>query len=161
MALERKIVLKEGLGDLKFGLDIDQVMSLLGNPTEAETIGEDLEIPTTVLHYQELGLSLFFDYPVTYNSNLGMPWENTSQFSQASDKEVLICMDLSTLNVELFGEKIIDYSSQQIVKLMVANNIVSQTMDEEAWGEKRISFEDYAIDFFFFEDKLTSINFGK
>jgi hypothetical protein len=161
MNIKKNIVLKQGLGELKFGLSIEQVVLLLGDPTEVETIGEDLEMPTTVLHYAELDLSLFFDYATQYNKDLGMPWEQTTQLSQTTDKEVLICIDVEAEDTELFGEKLIGRTAQEIVKLMVANNITNQTMDEEEWGEMRVSFEDYAIDFFFVEGKLGSISFGK
>jgi hypothetical protein len=40
------------------------------------------------------------------------------------------------------------------------HNIFEQTMDKEEWGEERISYEEYAIDFFFSEDKLKSITIG-
>ncbi|MDR0789202.1 MAG: hypothetical protein LBO06_00245 [Bacteroidales bacterium] len=161
MTIEKSIVLNQGLGNLKFGMGIDEIVSLLGNPNEVETIGEDLEMPTTVLHYAELGLSLFFDYEMLYNKDLGMPWEQTTQFERPSDREILACIDIDAEDTVLFGEKVIGKSSQEIVKLMVSNGIIKQTMDKEVWGEERISFEDYAIDFFFVEDKLLSINFGK
>ena len=34
-------------------------------------------------------------------------------------------------------------------------------MDKEVWDEERISYDKYAIDFFFNEDKLESITIGR
>ena len=59
--MELRIEFTKGVGDLQFGQSISQVTELIGEPTETEQIGEDMEMPTTVLHYTETGLSLFFD----------------------------------------------------------------------------------------------------
>jgi hypothetical protein len=44
---------------------------------------------------------------------------------------------------------------------MIKNNIFNETKEKEDWGEMRISFEDYSIDFYFIDDKLVSVTFGK
>jgi hypothetical protein len=161
MALVKKIELKRGLGELLFGMNIEQIINLLGNPSEMETIGEDVEMPSILLHYENEGLSLFFDYEIVINNDLGMPWEQTSQLLQKSDVKTLVCIDIEPENIMLLGEIIDKKSPEEIVKLMVANGVMTQTMDEETWGEKRISFEDYAIDFYFVDKTLTSISVGK
>lgn len=155
------IELNQGLGNLKFGSTIDEAIDLFGKPSSVETIGEDLEMKTTLLHYENKGFSLFFDYEMIYNDHTDKPWEGVEPFSQIDDKETLTCIDINNDEVTLFGEKIIGKSSKEIINLMVSNNITNPTMDNEEWGEKRISFEDYSIDFFFVEDKLISVNFGK
>lgn len=137
--MKNEIILKEGFGELRFGMQINQVINLIGNPSEVEEIGEDLEMPATVLYYEEKGLSLFFE-------NL--------------DQEKLSCINIETEDILLFGKQIFGKTSKEIVELMRENKIFEQTMDKEEWGEERISYEEYAIDFFFLEDKLNSVTLG-
>lgn len=138
-AMKNEIILKKGFGDLLFGMQINQVISQIGNPSEVEEIGEDLEMPATVLYYEEKGLSLFFE-------NL--------------DQEKLSCINIETEDILLFGKQIFGKTSKEIVELMRENKIFEQTMDKEEWGEERISYEEYAIDFFFLDDKLNSVTLG-
>jgi hypothetical protein len=137
--MKNEIILKEGFGELRFGMQINQVINLIGNPSEVEEIGEDLEMPATVLYYEEKGLSLFFE-------NL--------------DQEKLSCINIETEDILLFGKQIFGKTSKEIVELMRENKIFEQTMDKEEWGEERISYEEYAIDFFFLDDKLNSVTLG-
>lgn len=137
--MKNEIILKEGFGELRFGMQINQVINLIGNPSEVEEIGEDLEMPATVLYYEEEGLSCFFE-------NL--------------DQEKLSCINIETEDILLFGKQIFGKTSKEIVELMRENKIFEQTMDKEEWGEERISYEEYAIDFFFLEDKLNSVTLG-
>lgn len=137
--MKNEIILKEGFGELRFEMQINQVINLIGNPSEVEEIGEDLEMPATVLYYEEKGLSLFFE-------NL--------------DQEKLSCINIETEDILLFGKQIFGKTSKEIVELMRENQIFEQTMDKEEWGEERISYEEYAIDFFFLDDKLNSVTLG-
>jgi hypothetical protein len=137
--MKNEIILKEGFGELRFGMQINQVINLIGNPSEVEEIGEDLEMPATVLYYEEKGLSLFFE-------NL--------------DQEKLSCINIETEDILLFGKQIFGKTSKEIVELMRENKIFEQTLDKEEWGEERISYEEYAIDFFFLDDKLNSVTLG-
>lgn len=132
--------LKNGIGGLLFNTPIDNAIEILGKPNDVEDIGEDIEYPTTILHYDELGLSLFY--------------EN-------NECSKLVCIDIDNEDAKLFGEKIIGRESQKIVELMVKNGIYNQNMEEEEWGEKRISFENFSVDFYFIEDKLVSVTYGK
>jgi len=137
--MNSEIILKKGFGPLTFGMDINTVINQIGKPSEVEEIGEDLEMPATVLYYEEEGISCFF--------------ENLEQ-------ERLSCINIESKEAYLFDQQIIDKTSKEIVDLMRSHNIFEQTMDKEEWGEERISYEEYAIDFFFSEDKLKSITIG-
>ena len=135
-----EIHLKEGIDELEFGSSIENIINKIGSPTEVEEMGEDIDYPTTVLHYDELGLNLFFDNN-GYNK--------------------LSCIDMDSPNANLFGEKIIGLAPRKIEELMIKNNLFNETKEKEDWGELRISFEDYSIDFYFIDEKLVSITFGK
>ena len=50
--------------------------------------------------------------------------------------------------------------SQEIIDLMMANGFEEIDEDEEEWGEKRISFDEALIDFYFESDELVTVNWG-
>ena len=50
---------------------------------------------------------------------------------------------------------------KEIVKLMVDNQYYEQDVDTEDWGERRVSFNEGNIDFYFDNDKLLSAIIGK
>jgi len=47
------------------------------------------------------------------------------------------------------------------VDLMVGNKYYEQDVDNEEWGERRITFNEGNIDFYLEEDELMSISIGK
>ena len=138
--MELEINLKEGMGELLFGSNIEDVIKKIGSPSEVEEIGEDIDYPTTILHYDDLGISLFFDI---------------------NDHIVLSCIDIDNPDLVIFGKKIIGSTPKEIENLMIENKIFNETMEKEDWGEMRISFEEYSVDFYFIDEKLVSVIFGK
>ena len=58
-------------------------------------------------------------------------------------------------------KRIFDMNERQLVELMVANKYLEQDVDEEEWGERRVSFPEGNIDFFFDEGELVSIILGQ
>ncbi len=136
MKLEIKI--KEGLGDIRFGMPVDAVVAVLGKPDDEEQIENVNNEFTTVLHYNDLDITLFFE----------------------GDPRLLACIDISNENFTLFGEDVFDLGERELVKLMVANNYAEQDVEDEDWGERRVSFPRGNIDFFFIDDVITSIIFG-
>jgi hypothetical protein len=73
----------------------------------------------------------------------------------------LACIDIDGENAILFGKSLEEYSEQAVVQLMVANKYYSEDIENESWGERRISFPEANIDFFFEDNSLTTITFGK
>ncbi len=55
-----EIVPKVGLGDLTFGMDMEKVVSALGEPEEVDNFEGDEELNAVLLHYQDKGFSVFF-----------------------------------------------------------------------------------------------------
>ncbi|MFA6805948.1 MAG: hypothetical protein WCR29_00870, partial [Bacteroidales bacterium] len=128
--MKLEIQLKKGIGELLFGSTIEEIIKEIGSPEETEVIGEDIEYPTTILHYHKIGLSLFFDN---------------------NDHSILTCIDIDSEDVEIFGKKLIGSSPREVELLMIENKIYNETKEEEDWGEMRISFEEYSIDFYFID----------
>ncbi|MDR0970786.1 MAG: hypothetical protein LBM25_00160 [Bacteroidales bacterium] len=135
-----EIELRKGIGEIAFHKNMDEIVSIIGSPTEIESIGEDMEMPTTIFHYDNLGFRLFFN-----NDSLGK----------------LSCIDLYNEESTLFNEKIFNLSPEKIILLMKKNNILSFEEEEEAWQEKRVSFHEYNVDFYFNDEKLSSVIFGE
>ena len=136
--MKMTIEIKKGIGDLHFKMPVEDVVALLGKADEVENIDNAADEPTTVLHYDDLGLTLFFE----------------------GENPELACIDVSNEECTLFGAEIFDLGERQIVDLMVKNNFAEQDVDEEDWGERRVSFPEGNIDFYIDEDELVSIVMG-
>ena len=104
--MKLEIQLKKGIGELLFGSTIENVMKQIGSADEVEDIGEDIEYPTTILHYHNLGFSLFFDN---------------------NDHSLLTCIDIDSDGVEIFGKKLIGSSPREVEELMIENKIYNET----------------------------------
>ncbi len=136
--MELTINIKQGIGDLRFKMPVEEVVALLGTADEVENIDNAADEPTTVLHYNDLGSTLFFE----------------------NENPELACIDVAHEDCMLFGEPVFDLEERQIVELMVKHNYTEQDADEEDWGERRISFPEGNIDFYFDEGELVSIILG-
>lgn len=136
MNLEIKI--KEGLGDLRFGMTEEQIAALMGRPDEVEHIENAADEPTTVLHYNDHGITLFLE----------------------GEPQVLACIDIANEECTLFGKEVFELDERELVKLMVANDYAEQDVDQEDWGERRVSFPQGNIDFYFADGEMTSIIMG-
>lgn len=133
------IELKKGIGNLMFDMTLDDVKQILGEPTEMETIDNGMEEETLVLHYDDQNLTLFFE----------------------GETKLLNCIDTDNEDTVLFGQKIYTLTEKEIAQLMIANNYFAEDIETESWGERRVTFIEGNIDFFFENDELMSVVFGK
>lgn len=136
--MEHVINIKVGFGEIVFGMPVEDVVSMLGEADEIECMENAMDEPTTILHYEDGGLTLFFE----------------------GDSPTLQCIDLSLDDSKLFGRRIFEMQEKDIVRLMVENNYCEEDADEEAWGERRISFGEANVDFFFDGGELVSVVYG-
>lgn len=136
--MEHNIILLKGLGFLHFNIPVEEAVALLGQADEVENTENAADEPTTILRYNDLGFTLFFE----------------------GENPTLACIDTSNEETSLFGEKVFDLNERQIVQLLVHNNYTEQDADEEDWGERRISFPEGNVDFYFYEGRLASIIIG-
>ena len=132
------IKLKKGLGEIEFGMPVEEVVRLLGTADEVENIDNAADESTTVLRYNDEGLTLFCE----------------------GDNPTLACIDVANEECTLFGQKVFDLDERDLVKLMVDNNYSEQDVDEEDWGERRVTFPEGNIDFYLDEDELISVILG-
>lgn len=133
------IELKKGIGNLTFDMALEDVKQILGEPTEMETIDNGMEEETLVLHYDDQNLTLFFE----------------------GETKLLNCIDTDNEDTVLFGQKIYTLTEKEIAQLMIANNYFAEDIETESWGERRVTFIEGNIDFFFENDELMSVVFGK
>ncbi|MGX8712199.1 MAG: hypothetical protein ACSW8I_00750 [bacterium] len=119
-------------------MPVEEIVNLLGTADEVENIDNAADESTTVLRYNDLGLTLFCE----------------------GDNPTLACIDVANEDSTLFGEQMFDMDERQVVALMVKNKYTEQDVDEEDWGERRVTFPEGNIDFYFDEGELVSIILG-
>lgn len=139
--LKLEIGLLDGLDELKFGDSPETVKNLLGEPVEIEDIGEEVDedLDTILWSYDELGLTVFFE---------------------GKNNHVLSCFETDNEATTLFGKKLFSLDENAIIELMKENGLTMMDAEEEEWGEKRVSFDEALIDFYFQKNKLVTVNWG-
>ena len=130
---------KEGFGEIKFGESSDHVIACLGEPEEVESFEDDDEFNTTILNYWEVGVSAFFE---------------------GIENSVLSCLETDIPEATLYGEKVFDMEEKEVIDLMSKHGFSVAETEEEPSGERRISYDDALIDFFFQEGELIAVNWG-
>jgi len=133
------INLNEGLGDIKFGMSKEKVIEVFGTPEDEEIIDENDVFFTDIFHYLDDTINLFFEY----------------QFSS-----VLSNIEVSHPDSSLFGQKVFELSEDEIIELMKNNDFIVMEKENEPWGEKRVTFDNGLVDFYFEKEKLVSISWG-
>lgn len=134
-----EINIHKGLGDIKFDMPIDEVVAILGEADEVENIDNAADESTTLLRYTEIGLTLFFE----------------------GENPILSCIDISCEDCTLWGNEIFELGEKEVCKLMIAHEFYEQDVEDEDWGERRVSFNEGNIDFYFEDDEMLSISYGK
>lgn len=136
--MDMTIHIKQGVGGLRFGMPVEETVALLGTADEVENIDNAADESTTVLRYNDLGLTLFFE----------------------GENPVLACIDLCDSASTLLGEPVFDMDERAIVQLMVKHGYAGQDVDDEDWGERRVGFPEANVDFYFDDGELVSIILG-
>ncbi|NQU34107.1 MAG: hypothetical protein HQ521_12810 [Bacteroidetes bacterium] len=139
-----KIIPNTGFGTFEFGIDMDTFVEKFGEPEEVDTIDEDEELNTMILHYWNKGFSLFF---------VGL------------SNPILAGVETDHPDTELYGQKIMGKTEEEIISLMAENGqIDSEEGIEENVGDshndRRLSYDESMMDFFFRDEQLVYMNFG-
>ncbi|MBI9038634.1 MAG: hypothetical protein JEY97_10920 [Bacteroidales bacterium] len=133
---------KIGFGELEFGDTTEKLTSYLGEAEEIENIEEiedDADFNTLILNYWSIGITVFFE---------------------GVEKSVISCFETDNPEAMLFGKKIFELNEKEVIELMNANGFTEIEDEIEEEGEKRLSFDQALIDFFFEDDILAAINWG-
>jgi len=125
---------------LPFGTCKDSAVEVFGEPEEIQNLTDDiLNNNSMVYHYWNEGYSLFFD----------------------TNKDQTFCsVEIDNKEALLFDVKIFTLNEKEIVDLMKQNGYSLSDSEVHKWGEKRISFDEAALDCYFENGKLVSVNFG-
>ena len=132
------IKIKDSLGDIRLSMNENEVIELLGNPSEVEVLEEEGdEFYAIIWYYDDKNLSLFFNEDMD-----------------------LFCIESDHQDLELFGKKIHKMKAEDLIALFKENGYSDFDREEESWGEMRLSVENAEIDFYFNNNELISVNFG-
>ncbi len=138
-ALTLDIVPKKGYGEIHFGETSEKVISILGQPEDVENIEDDDGFNTVVLYYWELGVTVFFE---------------------GREKSVVSCIETENPEAKMYGKDVFDMTEQDIIALMTAKGFEVAEIEMETSGERRVSYDDAMIDFFFQDGDLVAVNWG-
>jgi len=134
-----EIRLKKGLNEINFGASPESIIAVLGDPQEVENLEMDDDNATIITHYLDKDLALFF---------------------VNSQKPCLECIESSNRDTSLFGKKLFLMNECEIISLLKENGFEEYEIENEIWGEKRLTFEDAMIDFYFDDKQLSVISWG-
>ena len=137
--LQLDIVPKKGLGEIHFGDTSENVIRHLGQPEDLENIEDDDSFNTVVLYYWEAGVTVFFE---------------------GKGKSVVSCIEVENPQATLFGKSIFEMTEQDIISMMKEKGYELAEVEHETSGERRVSYDDAMIDFFFSEGDLIAVNWG-
>lgn len=138
-AITLDIVPKTGLGEIRFGDTSEKIISLLGQPEDVENI-EDIDgFNTVVLYYYERGITIFFE---------------------GREKSVVACVETENPDATMYGKPVFNMTEQDIKDLMADHNFEVAEIEMETTGERRVSYDDAMIDFFFLDGDLVVVNWG-
>lgn len=128
-----------GFGELKFGQDIAEIMKQIGQPDETDEINNDDEFEAVACNYWEKGFTLFFE---------------------GQDRSTFSYIETDNQNATLFGKKVFTLNEKAIIEVMNHNGYKIIDVEDESWGEKRLSFDEGLIDFYFDNETLISVSWG-
>jgi hypothetical protein len=129
-----------GFGELKFGAAKSDVEGFLGEPEEIEDLpGEADESDAEVWNYWEDGHTVFFEKDFDGKCT---------------------CFETDNEEATLFGKPVFRLTEAGVKDLMNVNGYSEVDAEDEEWGERRVSYNDAVMDFYFENDKLISVSWG-
>ncbi len=142
----------KGLPKFVFGMKVEDVVFIMGNPEEKEWLDEEAEenfIDTSSPSYEPSASAVLVYYY----------WDNYLTFFFTGDKhDLLTGIECDHDELVLWGEKIYQKNTKFIRELLKSHKVFDMEDIDEAWGEKVISVESLGIDFYFEKDLLSSMN---
>ena len=138
-----KITPNVGFDEIKFGVSMDSFVEKYGEPEDIDSILEDEDFSTIVLHYWKDGVSIFF---------------------VGTTNPVLAGIETDHPETELFSNKIMGKTKKEIIALMNNNGHTKYEVEDEEYSDDekdlRVSYENSMMDFFFRDNILVYMNFG-
>ena len=141
----KKILIGEGLGDVRFGMTRNEVKKILGDPDEIEEIPFSDEEDDSIesWHYDEHEFSLSFE--------------------KSMDNR-LSSVAISALDATLNGQAIVDKTRTEVIKIIEKMNLGSfeeETIEEDPETKvKLLTFFESGMSLWFENDYLTEVQWG-
>jgi hypothetical protein len=129
---------RKGLNTLAFGTGISDAKGCFGEPEETEELDASADSRSLVWHFWEKGFSLFFDM------------KQGNKFT---------CVEIDHPDSLLWGKKIFEFTEPELKVLFTLKGFKEIDMEDHEWGERRISFDDALMDFYFEKGRMVSINY--
>ena len=131
----------KGYGDIRFGMSVDEIVNIFGEPSnheEMEPLAEGVENVSVLYDYDDEDFSLYF--------------EGVSSYVVAS---------ISTRNEDamLFGERIYEMNRNEIVEMMKQNGYKDFEIEEQD-GDTCIVYDELMLDFYFIDGELVDVLWG-
>jgi len=143
-ALTLEVKPLKGFGELTFGMTVEQVKEYLGEPDETETLDDLDDEETLIYHYDNYDISAFFE--------------------GEGEEKFLVNVETGNSDATLYGKSVFAMNEQEIIKLMKENKFVEmddeELEDEEHQNERRVSFDEAMMDFFFEDEILIALSWG-
>lgn len=133
------IVPKKGLGEVFFGDTSEKVITYLGQPEDVDNIEDVDGFNTVVLFYYEQGITIFFE---------------------GREKSVVACIETENPETVMYDKTIFNMTEEDLVALMGEKGYEVAEIEMETTGERRVSYDDAMIDFFFLDGDLIFVNWG-
>lgn len=140
--MQLNIEILKGLNSINFGMSPEDVSKILGTPNETEEVDSmyDGTLDNIIWHYDEPGLSFFFD---------------------ASGLEpVLVTIETGNKDSTLNGTSVFQLGQKQIIELIQELGYNEMEQEDETWGEHRITFDDAQLDFYFNVNELVLVSWS-
>ena len=139
MGVNIEIKPMEGLGELNFGVTKEEVERMVGAPEDVEEMDTENNIRTLIWHYWSKGFSAFFD--------------EDNNFKLSS-------LEVDNQMTTLWGQLIFNMKEEELIELFRSKGFKEIDIEEQEWGERRVSIDDAMVDLYFEDGELNSINFG-
>lgn len=139
---EKDIKLGKGVGKLLFGLAREQVLSLLGEPSEKEIFEDDELGNSEAWHYDELELSLAFDEEDDYK---------LTSIAASSPDYTFEGIDLLGLSQE---------EVMQQIELLNLGDIETEELDGDDENQQVVTIAEVSLNLWFEDGILTEIQWA-
>lgn len=133
-------VIKPGIGfnEAAFGTAPENIEALYGSPDEKDVDTDD-DMRSEMWVYFDLKLTFFFE---------------------GDDIRRLVSVESGHPETKLFDKALFRLKEKDLIALLKDHQAEMIETENEDWGERRVSWDDMMMDFYFKDDKLITVNWS-
>ena len=131
----------KGYGDIRFGMSIEDIVNIFGEPSnneELESIIEENENYSILYDYDDECMSICFE---------------------GVNKTIVASISTCNEDATLFGERVYEMDRKQIIDLMKRNGYKDYD-EEEQEGDTCLIYDELMMDFYFNDGELIDVVWG-